>query len=327
MMKLGIKAVVIGFILTACINFIYTIDKLGINIALNIILIVLSCALLLVDEKNNNKFFDEKNQKDLEFKNNLLTAIKDKAQLIKIVDKLESLNVKSDKVIDIMSTTDIKVGSLIEKNNLNFSNVESAINNMNMNLDNTIKISIKTNEEVLNANKASIIEELKVLIEVNNRIYDENMKLKETILSISQDLKIGADRKVENICTSIEKIETNLNDNKHLVNLVKLNTKVEKLISNIDEQVDANFEQIATDLQSLNNEFIAHKKKNNTSLTDILEVLDGLTNILEGQQKSYGEINNNVLAKLKSITEVSSRNVNLIKDSYNTLDKIVNDIA
>ncbi|MDK0570819.1 hypothetical protein P6O23_07585 [Clostridium perfringens] len=300
MIKVGIKSVLIGFIVTACISLIYPIDQVNVLAGINVALIIAAFIAFFIDYKKNL----EKENNNLIFKEEIKQILKDNSVLYEILKQL-----KDRKELDTISQ-ELK----------NRAELNTIIENLKVLELNSKKEQIEVLEVIRDRRELeAIIKELRdrkeledITRELKNRS-ELNELIKETkdFKNLSEKLKdeilmeLKNKEKEEEIISVINKgIKTlKANDGENIVEII------EDLIKEVSQKFDDN------------------KKTRERLIKDnfelIIENVEKVSGSAEQQLNEYKETTETVTKQLDGIVKESGVNVKLIKDSYSILNSLM----
>lgn len=298
MIKVGIKSVLIGFIVTACISLIYPIDQVNVLAGINVALIIAAFIAFFVD---NKKSLEEENN-NMIFKEEIKEILKDKSVLYEILKQL-----KDRKELDTISQ-ELK----------NRAELNTIIDNLKVLELNSKKEQMEVLEAIKDRRELeAIIEELRDRkeLEVITRELKNRSELNELIKE-TKDFKILSEKLKDEILIELK------NKEKEIVSAI--NKGIKTLKANDGENIVESIEDLIKEVsQKLDDNKKTREKVINDNFDSIIEVAEKLSENAEQQLNDYKKTTENVTKQLDGVVKESGVNVKLIKDSYSILNSLM----
>ncbi|MDZ5005847.1 hypothetical protein GNF40_06815 [Clostridium perfringens] len=311
MIKVGIKSVLIGFIVTACISLIYPINKVNVLAGINVALIIAAFIAFFIDYKKNL----EKENNNLIFKEEIKEILKDNSVLYEILKQL-----KDRKELDTISN-ELK----------NRAELNTIIDNLKVLEFNRKKEQIEVLEVIRDRKELEAIikelrdrKELEVIIkELKNRkeLEDITRELKNRselneLIKETKDFKILSEKLKDEILIELK------NKEKEIVSAI--NKGIKTLKANDGENIVESIEDLIKEVsQKLDDNKKTREKIINDNFDSIIEVVEKLSENTEQQLNDYKKTTENVTKQLDGVVKESGVNVKLIKDSYSILNSLM----
>lgn len=300
MIKVGIKSVLIGFIVTACISLIYPIDQVNVLAGINVALIIAAFIAFFVDYKKSL----EKENNNLIFKEEIKQILKDNSMLYEILKQL-----KDRKELDTISQ-ELK----------NRAELNTIIDNLKVLELNSKKEQMEVLEAIRDRKELeAIIKELRdrkeledITRELKNRA-ELNELIKET-----KDFKNLSKKLKDEILIEIK----NKEKEEEIISVI--NKGIKTLKANNGENIVEIIEDL---MKEVSQKFDDNKKTRERLINDnfdsIIEIVEKVSENAEQQLNHYKETTETVTKQLDGVVKESGVNVKLIKDSYSILTSLM----
>lgn len=300
MIKIGLRSILIGFIITSCISLIYPLENLGLLIGINIVTIILAFIALKVDDDKRIKIEVEEKENGLKFNESILKLLENRSELNNILSELKDRK-ELNTIIDQL------------KNRIELNNILEEIKAFEA-------LSKKGKEELLlelkNKEKEEIIiNELKNRSELDNILSE--LKDRKELNSILEEIKafeeLGEKSKGE--------VLTELKNREKEEELVDLSNKMLKVLKanngeNIVDSIEELNEQVSIKFDENKNALIKYIKY-------IEEILEELSDITKSQLENYKDITTETATSLNNAAKENRVNVKLLQDSYKILNSLM----
>ncbi len=298
MIKLGIKSVLIGFIVTACISLIYPINKVNVLAGINVALIIAAFITLFIDYKKHL----EKENNNLIFKEEIKEILKDNSVLYEILKQL-----KDRKELDTISN-ELK----------NRAELNTIIDNLKVLEFNRKKEQMEVLESIKDRRELdAIIEELRDRKELEDIIKElKDRKELNEFIKETKDFKILSEKLKDEILIELK------NKEKEIIS--SINKGIKTLKANDGENIVESIEDLIKEVsQKLDDNKKTREKIINDNFDSIIEVVEKLSENTEQQLNEYKKTTENVTKQLDGVVKENRVNVKLIKDSYSILNSLM----
>lgn len=313
MIKVGIKSVLIGFIVTACISLIYPIDQVNVLAGINVALIIAAFIAFFIDYKKNL----EKENNNLIFNEEIKQILKDNSVLYEILKQL-----KDRKELDTISQ-ELK----------NRAELNTIIENLKVLELNSKKEQIEVLEVIRDRKELeAIIKELRDRKELE--VITKELKNRKELEDITRELKnrselnelIKETKDFKNLSEKLkDEILIELKNKEKEEEIIRL---INKGIKTIKANDGENIVEILEDLIKEVSQKLDDNKKTRESLINrnfdsIIDVVEKVSENAEQQLNEYKETTETVTKQLDGVVKESGVNVKLIKDSYSILNSLM----